>query len=270
MDKETLIQNLKSRVGESDFGVLSERTIDSIVTPILPMFEDDSSLTDDSYTLPVNMIRSYIGQYRHDIAEGMKSGKTAWEAEQKSSLEKAVNEAVLKEREKWQSERPVETQTNTDTAVPTEDLDKKIEDKFNALISGLTGDDGAIGRLSKTVTTFINGFEANRKAEMVSKTKAGLTDYLLDMGADRMKVIELAVQGIEIDEKSDILDLQRKAKASYESLYKELYGDGGKPFAGGAGGSTDSADDFAAFIKERTDKAANAQRDAETLKGMML
>ena len=144
MEKETLIQNLKDRVGENDFSVLSQRTIDSIIDPIMPMFADDSTVTDDTYTLPVNMLRSYIGQYRHDLADGMKNGKTAWENEQKTNLAKAVEQAVSDAKKQWEQDNvtkaTAEPQEKKQTAISADDVVQKV-------LENLNGEKGALSEM---------------------------------------------------------------------------------------------------------------------------
>lgn len=144
MEKETLIQNLKDRVGENDFSVLSQRTIDSIIDPIMPMFADDEKVTDDTYTLPVNMLRSYIGQYRHDLADGMKNGKTAWENEQKTNLAKAVEQAVSDAKKQWEQDNvtkaTAEPQVKEQTAISADDVVQKV-------LENLNGEKGALSEM---------------------------------------------------------------------------------------------------------------------------
>ena len=271
MEKETLIQNLKAKVGETDFAVLSQRTIDSIVDPLLPSFADDEKVTEETYALPVNMLKSYIGQYRHDLAEGMKSGKTAWETEQKAAQKKAIEDALAAAKAEW--EKGKKTEDPAEKKKPaTEDIDKKIEDKFNLLLEGLTGKEGAIGKLSDTVNTFISGFEQRRKEDAVNKIRESLKSYLLDERlADREPVVNLAIKEMTIDEKSDLDTLKVEVEKKYEQLYKDFYGDGnGGPYAGGAGGGQDSNKAFDDFIKERKAQAEREAKDAEALTKLMM
>ena len=270
MEKETLIQNLKAKVGETDFAVLSQRTVDSIVEPLLPMFAEDEKVTDETYALPVNMLKSYIGQYRHDLAEGMKSGKTTWETEQKSIQKKAIEDALAAAKVEWEKgvkpvEKPIEK--------PAEpDIDKKIEDKFNLLLDSLTGKEGAIGKLSDTVNTFISGFEQRRKEDVVNRIRESLKSYLLDERlADREPVVNLAIKEMTIDEKSDLDALKVEVEKKYEQLYKDFYGDvNGSPYAGGAGGGQDSNKAFEDFIKERQAQAEREAKDADALSKLMM
>jgi len=270
MEKETLIQNLKAKVGENDFGILSQRTLDSIVDPILPMFADDEKITDDTYTLPVNMLRSFIGQYRHDLAEGIKSGKTAWEAEQASQREKAVSDAVAKARSEWESaasvkpaeEKPQET---APAQVSAEEITRQV-------IASLTAKDGALGQLNSTLSSFMEGYKQQQRQAQVSDIRGMLHSYLTEeLGADRDAVVSLAINETPVPENPDIERLKETVKQRYEARYKDFYGDmpaGGR--AGAFGGETDSAAEFTAFIREREQQAQNQARDAETIRSMMM
>lgn len=272
MERETLISNLKTRVGENDFNVISERTLDGLLESFLPMFADDEKVTDETYDLPVKVLKNYAGQYRHDIKEGIAKGvaesKATWETEQKTAQEKAIADAIAKAKEEWEKENP---KNKGNGGGDDKDIDTKISEAISNALSGLTDESGAIGKLTKQLGDFINAQVARERAAVVTNTKAELTSFLEDLGADKAKVIELAINEIEIGDNPNLADLQKSAKSKYETLYKDLYGDGGKPFAGGfggnGGGSSTSA--FNEYIKaqEEKDKAQAAQ--AEALKNFL-
>jgi hypothetical protein len=271
MEKETLIQNLKAKVGEDDFSVLSQRSIDSIIDPILPLFSDDEKVTDETYTLPVNMLKSYIGQYRHDIAEGIKSGKTAWEQERQKVQAKAIEDAVSSARTKWEAELNPKSQDTTveedpKPVIPTAD---EITAK---VISTLTGNDGALGKMNATLTDFINTYNQRQRMETVEALRSSLRTYLIDeLGADREPVVNLAIAETKIPDNVNIEQLKTDVKNRYEARYKEFYGDmsaGGKN--GAFGGAEDSVDAFNSFIKERQQLDADAKRDADAISKMLM
>ena len=271
MEKETLIQNLKAKVGEDDFSVLSQRSIDSIIDPLLPMFSDDDKVTDETYTLPVNMLKSYIGQYRHDIAEGMKSGKTAWE----EAKAKAIDEAVKTARSQWEADQAKKVDEPKPDKEPADDPKpvRPSADEITAkVISTLTGNDGALGKMNATLKDFINTYNQRQRQETVEALRQTLRDYLIDeLGADKEPVVNLAISETKIPDNVNIEQLKSDVKNRYESRYKEFYGDmsaGGKN--GAFGGAKDSVDAFNAFIKERKQAEEVAQRDADAINKMLM
>lgn len=274
MEKEALISNLKAKVGENDFALISERTLDSLIEPFLPSFADDEKVTDETYDLPVRMLKNYAGQYRHDIKDGISRGvaenKTAWETEQKTAQEKAIADAIAKAKKEW--EKANDNNPPANKSEEGNDLDKKISDAISKALGGLTGDEGAIGKLSKQFSDYMAAQAAKEKAAIVANAKSNLTEFLEGLGADKAKVIELAISEIEIGDAPNMADLQKQAKAKYEALYKDLYGDGGKPFSGGfgGGGTSSSTSALQDFLKEQARKdaaeAANAEAMAKFLK----
>lgn len=277
MEKETLIQNLKTKVGENDFNVLSSRTVDSIVEPLLPMFADDSKITDESYTLPVSVLKSYIGQYRHDLAEGIKTGKTTWETAQKEAQQKAIEEAVKAAKAEWeknhQTSTTTQTQTQTQQTQATDaDIDKKIADAIAAAIGGLTSQDGVIGKLSGSMTEFMDSFKKQQREETLSRVKDSLRSYLLEeRGADREAVVNLAIKELKIDENPDVDRLKVEVEKKYEQLYKDFYGDmNGSPYAGGAGGAQDNNKAFENYMKKHEEQIATNAKNAEALGKLLM
>ncbi len=264
MEKEKLIQNLREKIGENDFSVLSQRTIDNIVEPLLPIFADDDKVTDETYNFPINVLKSYIGQYRHDLAEGLVKGKATWENEQKSKTADAVKKALEEERLKNQPEEKEVKQP--------EDVNELIEAKFTTMLEKLTSGDGAIGKITNKLDTFINGFNEREKSAKISNLKESLKDYLLNTRqAEREPVVNLAIRELSIDEASDLDKLKIEAEKNYERLFKELYGDtSAVPFAGGAGGGNDKNSAFNAYIREQEAKAEAEAKNAEVIKGHLV
>lgn len=274
MEKETLISNLREKVGENDFAVLSERTVDNIIEPFMTMFADDDKITEETYRLPVSVIKSYVGQYRHDvkdgISKGVADGKTAWETEQKTAQEKAVADAVAKAKEEWEKDH--KSKEGTEHGKEGDDLDKKIQDAVANALGSLTGEEGVIGKLSKQFGDYMAAQTAKEKAATIANAKSELKKFLIELGADENKprVIELALAEVEIGDAPVMADLQKAAKAKYESLYKDLYGDGGKPFAGGNGnGGGTSNDGLKEFLRQQTEKDKAEEAQAEAMKSFL-
>lgn len=264
MEKESLINALKERIGEPDFNAISRRSIETIVEPLLPMFADDDKITEETYAIPVAMLKSFIGQSRHDIAEGIKSEKARFETEK----EQAVKDAVAAVRAQMTKPAPKDPDPATKKG-DHDDINAIIDQKMTAMLESLTGKEGAIGKLTDSFNTFIDSYNARRTAETVADIKSRLTRDLEDLGADKSKVIELSLRDIKIDGKSEYSDLLREAKTNYETLYKDLYANGPQPFAGGTSGS-DSNTEFQNFLKRQQDIADQQAKDAEALRGKMM
>ena len=271
MEKETLIQNLKDRVGENDFSVLSQRTIDSIIDPIMPMFADDSTVTDDTYTLPVNMLRSYIGQYRHDLADGMKNGKTAWENEQKTNLAKAVEQAVSDAKKQWEQDNvtkaTAEPQEKKQTAISADDVVQKV-------LENLNGEKGALSEMKSLLQGFIKKTEKERRERTVDSIRSEIKSHLMELDNldDDDFILEYTMDHVKVDENTDLAKAKEEAVKIYEAAYQRNAKRFGGFVSANGGGSAikDSVDDFKDFIRERQEKVQQEQRDADALNKMLV
>lgn len=269
MEKETLIQTLRNKVGENDFDTLSQRTLNSIIDPLVPMFADDTKVTDETWVLPVNMLKSYIGQYRHDLADGLKNGKTAWESEQAAERQRLIDEAVEDAKKQW-----LRDNQNSDPA-PQPDPQPQLpsaDEITKQVIASLTGADGVLGKMSTTMQTFMEDYNRRQREQVENGIREALRAYLVDeLNADRDAVVNLAIQETKIPEKADIESLKADVKSRYETRYKEFYGDMGTGGMNGAfGGGKDSEDDFNEFIAERKKAVEDAKKGAEALGRMLM
>ena len=72
MEKELfqtmLLEKAKAANNNAPIDNLSERTINEVVAMFLPQFADDESITDESWNIPVQMVRTISGQLRHDTS----------------------------------------------------------------------------------------------------------------------------------------------------------------------------------------------------------
>lgn len=263
MEKESLISSLKERIGENDFNAISRRSVETIIEPLLPMFADDEKVTEETYALPVALLKSFIGQSRHDIAEGIKAEKQRYESEKDQAVKDAV-EAFKKTLEK---EPPKDDKKDVKDGTP--DFDAMVEQKFNAMLAGLTGEDGAIGKLSKSLNTFINDYNARQARERTDNMKTRVKEALLGLGADNETVLDIALGSVNFGAEKSYEDMLAEAKGGYESLYKKLYANGPTPFEG-APGETGSDKQFKDFIARRQEEAEKQVRDAEALRGKMI
>lgn len=265
MEKESLISSLRERIGENDFNAISRRSVETIIEPLLPMFADDEKVTEETYALPVALLKSFIGQSRHDIAEGIKSEKSRLEAERQKVIDAAVEAARLEWGKKNEPQGDPKPGASADPVQGADDINALIEKKFEALMSK----DGALGKLTDGFNTFIDDYNRRRTEEAEAALRQRITRGLEGMGADSSKVIELALRDLKIDGKKTYDDLFKEAKDIYESLYKDLYANGPMPFAGGSG-KKDSDAGFQSYLKRKQEQADRQQEDAKALRTKMM
>ena len=264
MEKNLLIQNLKTKAGIDN---LSDRTYDEVATSMLPLFADDEKITDESWNLPIQILKSMSGQLRHEVAEGITKGKTQWETEQKTAQEKAIADAIAAAKLEWEKAHPNQQQQQQQQQQNEQSLDEKIAAAIAKAMEGVTGEQGSIGKLAKQFTDYMAKAEQEKKDAAVNKIREDLKTYLLDERlADREPVVNLAIKGLEIKEDSDFDKLKIEVEKAYEKLYKEFYGDSASgPYAGGAGGGQNSNKEFEDYIKAKKAEAEQAAKETEAL-----
>ena len=271
MEKNLLIQNLKSKAGIDN---LSDRTYDEVATVLLPQFAEDEKITDESWNLPIQMLKSISGQLRHEVADGITKGKSQWETEQKNAQQKAIDDAVAAAKAEWEKNNPQNQQQNQQqqNQENQQNIDDKLAEFEKNLLAKMTGDDSAFGKLSKQFTDYMAKTEQEKKDAAVNKIREDLKSYLLDVRlADREPVVNLAIKELEIDEKSDFDKLKIDVEKTYEKLYKDFYGDSGSgPYAGGAGGGANTNKEFEDFIKQRKAEAEAAAAETKELEANLM
>lgn len=269
MEKEALIEGLKSKVGENDFGVLSGQTVDALVATFLPSFADDDKVTDETWKIPVEVVKNYAGQYRHDLAT-----KTAEEkarlAKENENLAKSLAEKQIEEfKAEWaktHSTKPANE--NNDGNNEKSDVEKALE-AYNIKLFGEDGKGGLIGGKLSETSDFIASSKKAIEAEKISNIKKQLKGYLVEeRKASRDAVVNLSIRDLEITSDSDIDELKIKVEKIYEERYKDFYGDSGKPFGGDSAGGTDNgggSDEVTEYLKKRSEAAVKqAELTAKT------
>lgn len=234
MEKEILIQNLRTKLGADKSSVISDRTMESLVEDWLPSFTDDSKITDETWNFPIKVLTNYAGQKLHDDAAFSEKFKKDYDAQKQAEIEKKIKEAKEAAVADYIKEHPVTDPKPTTPPAQTEEekLNKAVADAVAAAMAGLTKEDGVIGKLSATVSNFIKINEETAREMSVKDAKAKLVEYLKNEGADSDPTIEDALKDIEYGEKIDLEELKTKVKAAYEARYKRYYGDGAKPLGG--------------------------------------
>lgn len=268
MEKDILISSLKEKSGVDN---LSDRTFDEVADLWLSSFSDDSKITDETWKMPVQMLKTMSGQYRHDLSAGINDFKSRYEAEKKAAFDKEKNDAIAAAKAEWEKTiKPVETKPAVEETSVADAVKAAIAD-YNKVLFGEDGKSGTIGSQLNANAEFMKATLQRQKEETVNKIKGTLKDYLLDERmADREPVVNLAIRELEIDEKSDVDKLKIEVEKKYEKLYKEFYGDShGGPWSGGGGVGDDSNKQFENFIKKREEKAKKEAADAEALKTLL-
>ena len=270
MEKEALISALKEK---SQVDNLSERTIDEVAGMFLPMFADDEKITDDTWKLPVQMVKTMSGQLRHDLSGSINDFKTRFEAETKASQEKAVKDAMDAFKAEWEKNHPDKAVDKKDDDKDQPTIDDKLAEFKKSFLAEITGEDSAFGKLSKQFGDFLTQQVEKEKQQTITSVRGQIRDYLIERGVEEDDyALEICLEKLEIGEKPDVAALKAKAEKDYEAIYNRMHkGDGGNPLKGGGGGNGgDSSADFKKFILDRQAKADQEAKDAEELKSHMM
>lgn len=273
MEKESLIEGLRSRLGDNA-AVVSDRSYDEIATAALPMFADDDKVTDDTWKVPVQMLSSLVGQYRHDVADGIAKGKDTWAAEQTEVQKNAIAEAVKKAKAEWEAAQkknnPEPAKGKGDSGKTNDDILEQVKNLLAENNKQLLADDGAIGKLSKSMNGFVETYNKQQREALEKGIRSQITEYLRGKNATYEAALSHTVRNLQIGENPDIDMLKMQAEKDYMSMVKDFYGDGGKPFGGsgsggsGSGGTGKSLVDD--YIKQRAEEAKKEANDAEALR----
>ena len=266
MEKEALISALKEK---SQVDNLSERTIDEVATMFLPTFADDEKITDDTWVLPLQMVKTMSGQLRHDLSGGISAFKNQFETENKAAQEKAIAEAVAAAKAEWEIARQ-----GQEPPKPGPDKNVDLEAKIAEAVAKATGEQTkAFETLSKQFSDYMKQVAEEKRVLAVTNVREQIRNFLIDLGVEEDDyALEICLEKLEIGEKPDVEALKTKAKTDYEAIYKRMHkGDSSSPLhGGGGGGGSDSNTEFEKFIKEREAAAAQEAKDAAALKESMM
>jgi len=264
MEKTELIQNLRTKVGEDDCKVISDKTFEGIAESVLPLFAEDDKITDDTWKLPVATLKQFAGQKRFDEktftekfkADYAKEYGAQHEKDVEARIQKATEEAVKKAVEDYKKEHPEQK---------PDELDAKVSAAVAEAIKGITGEGSELSKSLATITSFVKTQEEREKTQAKDRVREELKKHLIALKANSEATVDDALDDIEYGDKPTFEDLKQKAIDAYEKRYKRYYADGGKPFGGtgGGGGSEDES-----FVKSRIERLkqeakenANYQQD---------
>ena len=268
MEQETLVSELRNRVGDPD---ISERTINQVAQSALPMFADDSKITDDLWNFAVTTVKSAVGQER--------AARKDWITKQQETLA----ESDKKAREQWQKEfeakwaedhkptPPADGKSKPDGTGGDDKVDKAVSEAlkgYNAKLFGEDGKSGLIGAQLAATSEFIKQSNAKAKEARIESMRKELKDYLVGKKASREPVINLAIKEMNLDDNTDIDKAKIEVEKSYEAKFKEFYGDGGKPFGGesAGGGEANPDEDVKKFLESRAKEREERQKRIDEMK----
>lgn len=273
MEKEILIQNLKTKVGEDNSKVISDKTFDGIAESVLPMFADDSKITDETWKLPVATLIQFAGQKRFDekaFAEKFKADYAKeYAGQHEKDVETRINAAVAKALEDYKKEHQNGGGNGGNGGASANDLDAKVQEAVKNALAGLTGEDSELGKMTATMTAFMKSQEEREKTATLNIVKSKLKEHLIALKANNEACIDDALDDIEYGDNPTFDNLKQSAVSAYEKRYKRYYADGGKPFGGDTTGGNSGGNDFvkdriARLKKEATDNANYATEQEKT------
>lgn len=266
MEKDILIQELKTRLGEDDAKVISDKTFDGIAESVLTMFSDDSKITDETWKLPIATLKQFAGQKRFDekaFTEKFKEDYAKEYGEQhEKDVETRINDAVSKALEEYKKKHPENGGENGgDGGASEESLDEKVSKAVKEALAGLTGADSEFGKMTATISNFMKSQLEREKAAILNSIKAQLQQHLTEkeqtarkggaIPAEIVALIEDTVKYLDYGEKPTFEGLKSAAVSAYEKEFKRRYPNGGKPFGGVSTGGNGGEGDF---VKKRIDR----------------
>lgn len=262
MEKDILIQNLRTRVGEDDCKSISDKTFDGIAESVLSLFADDSKITDETWSLPIAALKQFAGQKRHDEKEFAERFKSDYAKEYASQHEKDVAErirvATEKALEEYKREHPEKSNEENGGEKSHDDIDSKVNDAVAKAMEKLTGKDSELSKSLATISSFVTTQAEREKTETKKRVKSELKQHLVNLKANNEACIDDALDDIDYGENPTFDGLKQTAISAYEKRYKRYYADGGKPFGGdntGGGSGTNS------YVKKRIEELKREAAD---------
>ncbi len=268
MEKDILIQELRTKVGEDNCKVISDKTFDGIAESVLPMFADDSKITEETWKLPVATLIQFAGQKRFDekaFTEKFKEDYAKeYGAQHEKDVENRIKSAVEKALEDYKKAHPENGGGNGgdggNGGSTDDDLDAKVAKAVKEAMAGLTGADSDFGKMTATMTDFMKSQMEREKTAMLNSVKSELKKHLVALKANNEACIDDALEDIEYGDNPTFEGLKQTAISAYEKRYKRYYADGGKPFGGNStGGSGGEGNDF---VKERIARLQQEAKDS--------
>lgn len=266
------MEKAKAANNNSPIDNLSERTLETVTNLFLPSFADDTKITDDSWKIPVEMVKTMSGQLRHDTSLGITDFKTKFETEQKAQMEKDKQAAIDAFKVEWEKTHPTQEPPKVDPPRTEPTIDEKLAEFKKSVIAEMTGADSEIGKLSKQFGDFLKLQADKEKAATEAEVRSQVREYLIGRGVNEEDfALEYTLEKLIIGENPDVAALKFKAEKDYEANYKKIHkGDGAQPFNGGGGSGGDSNTEFQNYINTKKAEAEQEAKDAESLRKDMM
>jgi hypothetical protein len=265
MEKDILIQNLRTRIGEDNASIISDKTFEGIADAYLPMFADDSKITDDMWNYPVAVLNAYAGQKRHDDKVFAQKFKTDYAAQHQKDVDERIKEATEKAIEEYKKSlesaggsKEGDGDGDGGARQHADDMDERIK---AILGNTLKERDDELAKLRKTIEDITASQKEREKTAQKNSVKTALKQHLQSLKANNEACIDDALDDIDYGDNPVFDELKQTAVAAYEKRYKRYYSDGGKPFggesAGGGEGGTGS------IVKSHIERVKQQVQDAE-------
>lgn len=256
----TLLDKVKAANNNAQVDNLSDRTISEIVEMFYPSFTDDEKITDDSWKLPVQMIKTMSGQLRHDTSAGINAFKTKFEEESKTTNQKAIDDAIAAFKAQWEKDHPTPTPPKPEEKP---DVTKLVEEQVAKQMKALTGEGSEFQKLSKQFSDYLAAQALKDKAASEEELRKQVLKHIIafdDLDEDDA-IVENVMLKLDFKGDKTLDDLKNEAKGLYETAFKKYitkHG-GAQPFSGGGGGGGG----VDPLIKSHIDRVAAEAKDAE-------
>jgi hypothetical protein len=249
MEKETLISELKTRLGETP---LSERTITEYAGAILTTVPD-GDVPDTFWDMHKTILASMGGQLRADNKAGIDRFKADWDKNHPAPTP---------------TEPPTPPAPTTPPTLPKGDnldeIRKMLEEQSKAHAKQME----ELRKLYDDGQTKFNDLQKRYNEEKLAAqqaaTKKAITEALQKNGEVNNRVLELALSQVELKDGETIEKLTEATKAIYEKEFKAFYGEGATPFNGQGGSDPDNSETkkYLEALKKRNEEEA-AKREAQ-------
>lgn len=257
----TLLDKVKAANNNAQVDNLSDRTISEIVEMFYPSFTDDEKITDDSWKLPVQMIKTMSGQLRHDTSAGINAFKTKFEEESKTTNQKAIDDAIAAFKAQWEKDHPIVDPNKKPEEKP--DVTKLVAEQVAEQMKALTGEGSEFQKLSKQFSDYLAAQALKDKAASEEELRKQVLKHVIafdDLDEDDA-IVENVMLKLDFKGDKTLDDLKNEAKGLYETAFKKYitkHG-GAQPFSGGGGGGGG----LDPLIKGHIDRVAAEAKDAE-------
>lgn len=262
MQKDILIQELRTRVGEDDAKVISDKTFDGFAENYLSLFEKDDDITDDTWKAPVAALKMFAGQKRHDDKVFAERYKSEYEALHQKDVDARIADATAKAIEEFKKTLENAGDKGGDGEGDGNKADDSIEERMRAFMESTFKErDKQIEDLKNTIKELTESQKEREKTARIGSVKSALKQHLLDLKANNEACIDDALDSIDFGDEPKLEDFKQTAVAAYEKRYKRYYGDGGKPFGGESAGG--SASGSGSIVKSHIERVQQQVKDAE-------